>query len=103
MNLQQRFVDLYDIRRIPKVFIHGNPHLDNYAKTNNGEAMVDFDRSRIGPYVWDIVRFLSSLSLKYENKDPSKLLPKKTLEAFLEGYVYSFNNPYKEKSNFRVY
>ena len=41
----------------PVVFVHGNPHMDNYAAYPSGAAMVDFDRSRMGPFCWDISRF----------------------------------------------
>lgn len=84
----QRYVDL---TRVPVTFIHGNPHIDNYVKTFRGSAMMDFDRSRMGPYCWDIIRFLSSLSLRRENTDG--FLDRKVVEYFLDAYIVHFLNP----------
>ena len=93
MRTQARFVELIDHKNIPKVLIHGNPHTENYVITKDGAGMVDFDRSRIGAYAWDIVRFLSSLSLKREEQDKKELLPAIVLEYFKEGYLRSFFAP----------
>lgn len=83
-----RFVDL---TKIPATFIHGNPHLDNYVRTIRGSAMMDFDRSRIGPYCWDIIRFLSSLSLRREDSDG--FLDRKVVEHFIDAYIVHFLHP----------
>ena len=76
--LQKRITQLVDMQGIPTVFIHGNPQLDNYAKTMTGAGMVDFDRSRMGPYVWDIMRFYASLTLRKEDGNKTKLHKKAT-------------------------
>lgn len=83
-----RFVDL---SRVPKTFIHGNPHIDNYVKTMRGSAMLDFDRSRIGPYCWDIIRFLSSISLRRAENDG--FLNHKVVEHFIDAYITHFLHP----------
>ena len=87
-NKLQRFVDL---RKVPATFIHGNPHIDNYVKTYRGSAMMDFDRSRIGPYCWDIIRFLSSVSLRRENM--KGFLDRKVVNYFLDAYIVHFLHP----------
>ena len=85
--MQTRFVKLLDAAIIPQVLIHGNPHIANYCKTRRGTAMADFDRSRIGPYAYDIVRFLVSVSLC--RAKPSKgLLHPIILDSFRRGYLY---------------
>jgi hypothetical protein len=84
----QRFVDL---TKVPTTFIHGNPHIDNYVRTFRGSAMVDFDRSRMGPYCWDIIRFLSSLSLRRENE--GGFLDHRVIEHFLDAYYVHFLHP----------
>ena len=84
----QRFIDL---SKVPTTFIHGNPHIDNYVKTFRGSAMMDFDRSRIGPYCWDIIRFLSSLSLRRENE--AGFLDRRVVEYFLDAYYTHFLHP----------
>ena len=90
-RLQQRLSSLLDLNEVPSVFIHGNPHIDNYAQTDTGAGLVDFDRSRLGPYVWDIVRFISSLQLR--SADQSNWLSKKVLDSFKDGYLATFENP----------
>ena len=79
-----------DLNNTPSVFVHGNPHLDNFVRTFTGVGMVDFDRSRIGPYSWDIVRFLGSLQLYGEDEVS---LSKEVIKCFLRGYKASFRNP----------
>lgn len=113
MTMQARFIELLDHTNMPRVFLHGNPHVENYLITENGAAMADFDRSRVGAYAWDIVRFLSSVAIKKEitsidgdilsfeasdevlkATDNSNLfLSDVVLEYFLEGYLRSFHNP----------
>lgn len=87
-NKLQRFVDL---TKVPTTFIHGNPHIDNYVRTSRGSAMMDFDRSRMGPYCWDIIRFLSSLSLRRESSDG--FLDRRVIEYFIDAYIVHFLNP----------
>ena len=85
--MQRRFAELIDHADIPKILIHGNPHLANYCKTRRGAAMVDFDRSRIGPYAYDIVRFLISVSLARTSQNESLLHPI-IVDHFRRGYVH---------------
>lgn len=84
----QRYVDL---TKIPTTFIHGNPHVDNYVHTLRGSAMMDFDRSRMGPYCWDIIRFLSSLALRKE--EPGGFLDRRIIEHFIDAYYVHFLHP----------
>ncbi len=87
VTMRQRFVELVDVTRVPRAFIHGNPHLDNYAKTDRGAAMVDFDRSRHGPYIYDLIRFWVSLSIRRAARN-HRLLHPVVLANFRRGYVY---------------
>ncbi len=94
IRMQERFAELIDQSDMPKVFLHGNPHIENFVVTDKGAAMVDFDRSRIGPYAWDIVRFLSSVALKNGGKKVSnRFVSDIVLEYFVEGYLRSFHVP----------
>ncbi len=92
LRMQKHFRKLFDHSKLPTVFVHGNPHTENYVITDTGAGMSDFDRSRMGPYAWDIVRFLCSLSLKREEKK-ALFLPNTVMEYFLEGYMRSFQAP----------
>lgn len=89
--MQSKLPKLLDLSKIPTTFLHGNPHLDNYVKTFRGSALIDFDRSRMGPYAWDIIRFLSSLSLRRQNVDG--FLDSKVIEYFLDAYIVHFLHP----------
>jgi hypothetical protein len=89
--MQSKLKRHLDISKVPVTFLHGNPHLDNYVKTNRGSAMMDFDRSRMGPYCWDIIRFLSSISLRREETDG--FLDRKVVECFLDSYIIHYLNP----------
>ncbi len=102
LRMQARFVELIDVEKMPKVFLHGNPHIENFAIVKQGAGMVDFDRSRLGPYAWDLVRFLCSLSLKRKKKDES-FLSSRVLQYFLEGYKHGLradSNSYKSLADF---
>ncbi len=87
--MQTVFADLVDHSQIPSILIHGNPHVANYCKTRRGAAMADFDRSRIGPYAYDIVRFLISVSLSRDIQDTEFLHPI-IIEQFKRGYLAGF-------------
>lgn len=89
--MQNKLQKLIDLKKVPATFIHGNPHIDNYVKTFRGSAMMDFDRSRIGPYCWDIIRFLSSVSLRRETM--KGFLDQKVVEYFLDAYMVHFLHP----------
>jgi hypothetical protein len=94
LALQARFAELVDLKKVPRVFLHGNPHLDNFAKTQHGEGMIDFDRSRVGPYSWDLVRLMCSVSLKREEAD-RPFLSKKVVKHLMESYLAAFDRPHE--------
>lgn len=85
-EMQARFVELARPSDMPVAFLHGNPHLDNYARNSRGAAMVDFDRSRFGPYGYDIVRFLISLTLRARRPGPA-FWTAPVRNSFRRGYV----------------
>ena len=75
----------------PHEFLHGNPHIDNYAVLLSGSGSIDFDRSKWGPFVWDIMRCLASFYLKFDLLTQPKVL-KKINASFEEGYVTASQN-----------
>jgi hypothetical protein len=89
--MQSKLPRFVDLTKVPTTFIHGNPHVDNYVKTFRGSAMMDFDRSRMGPYCWDIIRFLSSLALRKENGN--EFLDRTVIEYFIDSYFTCFLHP----------
>ena len=92
LPMQERFAQLMDMGGMPRVFLHGSPHIDNYAKSHQGAAMVDFDRSREGPYAWDLVRLMVSISLR-RKKDHDNLLSPDVLKQLKKGYLHGFRHP----------
>ncbi len=95
--MQERFTEVVDCSTMPKLLLHGNPHVANYCKTSNGAAMVDFDRSRVGPYAYDIVRFLTSVSIC--GSDDGQFLHPVVVDHFRRGYLYGLfaNKRYKHE------
>lgn len=85
ISLQSNLDRYMDLDGAPLVFLHGNPHVDNYARVGKTAAMIDFDRSRMGPYLWDLIRFASGLMLKTKNSNTS--LSPVIKEALTEGYL----------------
>ncbi|MDE2510730.1 MAG: DUF2252 family protein, partial [Elusimicrobia bacterium] len=100
LPMQTRFAQLMDMGAMPKVFLHGSPHVDNYAKSAQGAAMVDFDRARVGPYAWDLVRLMVSLSLR-RKKDGDGLLEPDVLKQLKKGYLRGFRHPDRPFSEMR--
>lgn len=100
LPMQERFAQLMDMASTPRALLHGSPHIDNYAKSNQGAAMVDFDRSRVGPYSWDLVRLMVSLSLR-QKKQAHGLLDADVLKQVKRGYLRGFRNPSRPFSEFR--
>ena len=86
-QLQKMFTEWFDVSQVPRLLLHGNPHLDNYARTHNGAGLVDFDRSRIGPSLWDIFRALTSITFWSEDNilKPNSEVSRCLIDAYLQG------------------
>jgi len=77
---------------IPNVNLQGDPHLENYAITERGRGLTDFDDATIGPMVLDLVRFGVSINLAcrangWEDK------AEEIVDSFLSSYSAALNNP----------
>ncbi len=101
LPMQERFAELMDMAAMPRVLLHGSPHVDNYAKSSRGAAMVDFDRSRVGPYAWDLLRLMVSLSLRRKKPDED-LLDKSVLKQLKKGYLHGLRHPDRPFSEARL-
>lgn len=55
-----------DVARLPPVNLHGDAHLEQYAVTEMGYGLADFDDAAVGPAAIDLVRFGVSLRLAGE-------------------------------------
>ena len=77
---------------VPNVNLQGDAHLENYAVTDGGRGLTDFDDATIGPMVLDMVRFGVSIHLAcqvngWEDKAES------IVKSFLSSYGAALENP----------
>jgi hypothetical protein len=80
------------LSEIPDVNLQGDPHLENYAITERGRGLTDFDDATIGPMVLDLVRFGVSIHLAcrangWEDK------AEEIVDTFLSSYRDALENP----------
>ena len=76
----------------PTVNLHGDAHVEQYAVTDSGRGLTDFDDSATGPEVIDLVRMGTSLSLAADlngwHERRSELL-----DALFDGLRSGIDNP----------
>jgi Uncharacterized protein conserved in bacteria (DUF2252) len=79
----------------PAVTLHGDAHVEQYAVTDLGRGLTDFDDSSQGPAAMDLVRFGVSLRLAAEERGwPGA--GEASYAAFLRGYRATLENPTTE-------
>lgn len=71
--------------QMPVVNLHGDAHIEQYAVTNVGRGMADYDDSSTGPAILDILRFAVSLRLA-ANASGFPERGDEAVSAFLDGY-----------------
>jgi uncharacterized protein (DUF2252 family) len=81
-----------EIDRMPSVNLHGDAHLEQYAITDVGRGLTDFDDSASGPAILDLVRFGTSIHLAARTRDWQAEVPK-LMSAFLDGYREALEKP----------
>jgi hypothetical protein len=74
------------------VSLHGDPHLLQYAITDTGRGLTDFDDAASGPPVLDLLRFGTSLVLACRARGWDREIDA-VLSAFLQGYRSALENP----------
>ena len=79
-----------DARR-PSVTLHGDPHVEQYAVTDKGRGLADFDDSTVGPAVLDLVRFATSLRLAMGERGWGGA--DEMVRGFLESYARALRSP----------
>jgi len=76
----------------PSFNLHGDAHIEQYAGTDLGRGLTDFDHSTTGPGIIDLIRFGVSLHLTCkENGWESKT--DDLIDIFLLGYRTALNEP----------
>ena len=86
----RRFADL--LAGAPSLNLHGDAHIEQYAITDIGRGIPDFDDSSTGPGIIDLMRFGVSLHLACQaNGWQSKST--KMFDKFLSGYRSAMKKP----------
>jgi hypothetical protein len=85
-----RFRD--ELASMPSVALHGDAHLEQYAVTDLGRGLTDFDDSSRGPAAIDLVRFETSIRLAvrqvgWEAEEEA------LIQKFLDGYRAALADP----------
>ncbi len=90
-----------EIAAMPKVRLHGDAHVEQYAVTALGRGLMDYDDASIGPAVMDLERFATSLVLALRVRgaaaDPdfkgNAEAETKIIAHFVEGYRAGLAKP----------
>ncbi len=85
-----RYKDM--LRGAPRLNLHGDAHVEQYAVTDLGRGLTDFDDSATGPGVLDLVRFGVSLHLAARARGWEEQIDK-VFDQFLEGYRRTLSDP----------
>ena len=75
----------------PSFNLHGDAHIEQYAITDLGRGLTDFDDSSTGPAVVDLLRFGVSLNLACRGHDCGDLGA--IYDEFLRGYRAALQDP----------
>lgn len=76
----------------PSVNLHGDAHIEQYAVTDLGRGLTDYDDSASGPALIDLVRFGVSLRLA-SHQQGWQHQADSLFALFLNGYRDALNNP----------
>jgi hypothetical protein len=84
-----------ELASMPRVSLHGDAHLEQYAVTDAGRGLTDFDDTATGPAVIDLVRFGVSTQLATrEHRWPTD--SRQIFRIFLDGYRDGLEGPEQE-------
>jgi hypothetical protein len=81
-----------EITVLPRVRLHGDAHLEQYAYTEKDYGLDDFDDSAEGPSVVDLVRFTGSLHLASRRRNWTAGLDG-VIDQFFRGYRAGLKDP----------
>lgn len=80
------------LAQMPSLNLHGDAHIEQYAITDLGRGLTDYDDASSGPGILDLMRFGVSMQLAAKANgwaDQSDML----METFLTGYQSALENP----------
>ena len=81
-----------DLGWIPNGSLQGDAHLENYAITERGRGLTDFDAATLGPVVLDLVRFGVSIHLA-SRANGWEEEAEQVVDSFLSGYRAALEDP----------
>ncbi len=84
-----------DLVGTPSFNLHGDAHLEQYAATDLGRGLTDFDDSSTGPAIVDLARFGVSLYLASDQAGFGEAAPA-IFDEFLRGYRAALEDPSAE-------
>jgi hypothetical protein len=76
------------------VTLHGDAHLEQYAVTDRGRGLTDFDDASVGPAVLDLARFATTIRLALHERSWGEA--EALVSTFLEGYASALREPRTE-------
>jgi len=80
---------------LPPITLHGDAHVEQYAVTDEGRGLTDFDDSSAGPAVVDLVRFGTSLRLAAHQRG-WEAEGDRLFAEFWRGYLAALRDPTTE-------
>jgi len=83
--------DAWNDKRTSRVWIHGDLHAENFGTYMNSDGVLvfdvnDFDEAYLGPFTWDLIRFVTSLALLGREK----AFPDETIRDLAGVYLNSY-------------
>ncbi len=79
------------VGRLPAVTLHGDAHLEQYAVTDQGRGLTDFDDATSGSALIDLARFATSIQLAVRERGFPEA--ESVIATFLRGYARALDNP----------
>jgi hypothetical protein len=76
----------------PLVTLHGDAHVEQYAVTDKGRGLTDFDDSTLGPPWIDLARFATSIRLAMRERGWSEAA-EGAITSFQRGYLEALAEP----------
>ncbi len=81
-----------EAKSAPRVRLHGDPHVEQYAVTELGRWISDYDDASVGPAVIDLVRFGTSTILAARERGLSATETDALLGELFRGYADGLQN-----------
>lgn len=79
---------------LPIVTLHGDAHIEQYAVTERGRGLTDFDDASSGPALIDLARF--GVSIRLAMRERGWVGEEAPIAAFLSGYAAALRDPRAE-------